>query len=525
MSSIPFCIFLQLIQLLFRWLAQPLALMAVLVVVSRWLWGGAQTMFIGMHVTDWLFFNSDHRLGFLCLIPHLPPQLNAALLQHVIQDGVGTREPWRVQVWVTALLLLLLILLTTPSHRALRLLFDKSRGVPFLSDWPRSRMAAPGGANRAVTCRGGGQWSKITRKPWVKGTMGVPAGHVEEAVIMGRLNEDAAVGLAIGLQYRRTGCPPGLLGQLLQAVVREQQLFEHIEASTFSCKGFTWWAPRWSLLFLQTPPLCRLFLNSRRGKNVCVIVHCSRRAHIIQTISPIRAEASLLGTGAWVLPLLLFNLSRLWLSLHSSTGIIGSSLLFKQLAEEAIFCYDLCRPWFCFKVLLIRERTRLLIATRSLSATGVLRHGWGQPHLLCNLRFDLNVQRGPIGTVTNDRSTRALLIAPRCHLHTPPSTATRSIFAVDCRSSWACSKKELKHRAPLQKVLDLWWRRRGFLLTERCATAWGSVGERSGGGPMDWSIEPFQEGKRSTGIKLLTHPFAGGDGRGGRSCATLSQIL
>lgn len=47
-------------------------------------------MFIGMHVTDWLFFNSDHRLGSFCLIPHLLPQLNAALLQHVIKDGVGT---------------------------------------------------------------------------------------------------------------------------------------------------------------------------------------------------------------------------------------------------------------------------------------------------------------------------------------------------------------------------------------------------------------------------------------------------
>lgn len=118
--------------------------------------------------------------------------------------------------------------------------------------------------------------------------MGVPAGQVEEAVIMGRLTEKAAVGLAIGLQHGRTGCPPGLLGQLLQAVVREQQLFEHIEAPTLSGEGFTWWTPWWSLLILQTPLLVRLFLNSRRGKKVCVAtVHCSWGAGIIQTVSPI----------------------------------------------------------------------------------------------------------------------------------------------------------------------------------------------------------------------------------------------
>lgn len=142
--------------------------------------------------------------------------------------------------------------------------------------------------------------------------MGVPAGQVEEAVIMGRLTENAAVGLTIGLQDGRTGCPTGLLGQLLQAVVREQQLFEHIEAPTLSGEGFTWWAPGWSLLFFQNPLLVRLFLNSRRGKNVCVTtVQCSWRAGIIHIISPIRTEASLLRTGAWILPLFLFNLSGL----------------------------------------------------------------------------------------------------------------------------------------------------------------------------------------------------------------------
>lgn len=142
--------------------------------------------------------------------------------------------------------------------------------------------------------------------------MGVPARQVEEAVIMGRLAENAAIGLPIGLQDGRTGCPPGLLGQLLQTVVREQQLFEHIEAPALSGEGFTWWAPGWSLLFFQTPLLLRLFLNSRRGKNVCVAtLRCSWRAGIIQSISPIRAETSLLRTGAWILPLFLFKLSGL----------------------------------------------------------------------------------------------------------------------------------------------------------------------------------------------------------------------
>lgn len=66
-------IFLQLIQILLRRLAQPLALMAVLVVVGGWLRGRAQAAFIGMHVTDRLFFNSDHRMGSLCLISPLLP--------------------------------------------------------------------------------------------------------------------------------------------------------------------------------------------------------------------------------------------------------------------------------------------------------------------------------------------------------------------------------------------------------------------------------------------------------------------
>lgn len=66
-------IFLQLIQVLLRRLAQPLALMAVLVIVGGWLRGRAQAAFIGMHVTDRLFFNSDHRMGSLCLISHLLP--------------------------------------------------------------------------------------------------------------------------------------------------------------------------------------------------------------------------------------------------------------------------------------------------------------------------------------------------------------------------------------------------------------------------------------------------------------------
>lgn len=198
---------------LLRWLAQPLALMAVLVIVGRWLGVGA--VFISMQVTDWLLLDSDHRLGALSLL-HVLSELETAFLQHVIEDWVGAREARRVRVRVTVLVFLFR---TTPAAGTLRLLFNQSGRVSFLRQRPWSRLAAPLTLVGPVARRWGGQCSQMSWGPRAEGSMWVPAWQAQKVVVVSRLTVNVTISFTIGLQNRRAGCSSGLLGQLFQTVV------------------------------------------------------------------------------------------------------------------------------------------------------------------------------------------------------------------------------------------------------------------------------------------------------------------